>query len=118
MPATGGHFMTGDAHQKVNAGHHKRNSWPYVRQSTLRQLFENTESTKRQYGLRQHAIALAVTYFYWTIFDTLVAAFGFFLPPTVLPVLAGLLSRRLWAEGSLADFGVGIATGLAFFVYK
>src|SRR5438270_3606713 len=50
--------MTGVAHQKVNAGHLKRNAYLYVRQSTLRQVFENTESTKRQYGLRQHAIAL------------------------------------------------------------
>jgi DNA invertase Pin-like site-specific DNA recombinase len=50
--------MTGDAHQKVNAGHLKRNAYLYVRQSTLRQVFENTESTKRQYGLRQYAVAL------------------------------------------------------------
>jgi DNA invertase Pin-like site-specific DNA recombinase len=50
--------MTGDAHQKVNAGHLRRNAYLYVRQSTLRQVFENTESTKRQYGLRQHAVAL------------------------------------------------------------
>jgi|SRR5579863_1773000 len=38
--------MTGDAHQKVNAGHLKRNAHLYIRQSTLRQVFENTESTK------------------------------------------------------------------------
>ena len=50
--------MTGVAHQKVNAGHLKRNAYLYVRQSTLRQVFENTESTKRQYGLRQNAVAL------------------------------------------------------------
>ena len=50
--------MTGTAHQKVNAGHLKRNAYLYVRQSTLRQVLENTESTKRQYGLRQNAIAL------------------------------------------------------------
>jgi len=50
--------MTGVAHQKVNADHLKRNAYLYVRQSTLRQVFENTESTKRQYGLRQHAVAL------------------------------------------------------------
>ena len=50
--------MTNGAHQKVNAGHLKRNAYLYVRQSTLRQVFENTESTKRQYGLRQHAVAL------------------------------------------------------------
>jgi Na+/proline symporter len=64
------------------------------------------------------AIALAVTYFHWTIFDTMVAAFGFFLPPTVLPVLAGLLSRRLSAGGALAGFTAGIGMGLAFLVYK
>src|ERR1700682_3925408 len=50
--------MTGTAHQKVKAGLLKRNANLYVRQSTLRQVFENTESTKRQYGLRQHAVAL------------------------------------------------------------
>jgi DNA invertase Pin-like site-specific DNA recombinase len=49
--------MTGVAHQKVNAGHLKRNAYLYVRQSTLRQVFENAESTKRQYGLRQRAVA-------------------------------------------------------------
>jgi Na+/proline symporter len=63
-------------------------------------------------------IALAVTYFHWTIFDTMVAAFGLFLPPTVLPVLAGLLSRRLSAGGALAGFAAGISLGLAFLVYK
>ncbi len=64
------------------------------------------------------AIALVVTYFHWTIFDTMVAAFAFFLPPTVLPVLAGLVSRRLSAGGALAGFAAGIGMGLAFLVYK
>ncbi|MGA8271139.1 MAG: recombinase family protein, partial [Candidatus Sulfotelmatobacter sp.] len=50
--------MRADTHQKVNAGHLKRNAYLYVRQSTIRQVLENTESTKRQYALRQHAIAL------------------------------------------------------------
>ncbi len=50
--------MTNDPHQKVRASHLKRNAYLYVRQSTLRQVFENTESTQRQYGLRQRAIAL------------------------------------------------------------
>jgi hypothetical protein len=50
--------MINDAHQKVKAAHLKRNAYLYVRQSTLRQVFENTESTKRQYGLRQRAVAL------------------------------------------------------------
>jgi hypothetical protein len=50
--------MINDAHQKVQPAHLKRNAYLYVRQSTLRQVFENTESTKRQYGLRQRAVAL------------------------------------------------------------
>ena len=47
-----------DEHQKVTANHLKRNAYLYVRQSSVRQVFENTESTKRQYALRQRAIAL------------------------------------------------------------
>jgi len=50
--------MTQDTHQKVTSIHLSRNAYLYIRQSTLRQVFENTESTKRQYGLRQKAIAL------------------------------------------------------------
>ena len=46
------------ASQKVTVGHLKRDAYLYVRQSTLRQVFENTESTKRQYALRQRAVAL------------------------------------------------------------
>ncbi len=51
-------MLTGDAHQKVLARHLKRNAYLYIRQSTLRQVFQNTESTERQYGLRQRAVAL------------------------------------------------------------
>jgi DNA invertase Pin-like site-specific DNA recombinase len=54
----GGNTMTHDAHQKVKTSHLKRNAYLYVRQSTLRQVFENTESTQRQYALRQNAAAL------------------------------------------------------------
>ena len=50
--------MTPETHAKVQARHLKRNAYLYVRQSTLRQVFENTESTKRQYDLRQRAMAL------------------------------------------------------------
>src|SRR5437016_5206715 len=50
--------MMNDSHQKVQASHLKRNAYVYVRQSTPRQVLENTESTKRQYGLRQRAVAL------------------------------------------------------------
>ena len=50
--------MNADRHQKVNADHLKRDAYLYIRQSTLRQVLENTESTKRQYALRQSAVAL------------------------------------------------------------
>ena len=48
--------MSGDT--KVTADHLKRIAYLYVRQSTLRQFFENTESTHRQYELKQRALAL------------------------------------------------------------
>lgn len=44
--------------QKVTPEHLKEAAYLYVRQSTLRQVVENTESTERQYALRQKAIAL------------------------------------------------------------
>ena len=47
-----------NAADKVQASHLKRDAYLYVRQSTLQQVFENTESTKRQYALRQRAVAL------------------------------------------------------------
>jgi len=50
--------MSPRANQKVSASHLKRQAYCYVRQSTLKQVFENTESTKRQYALRERAIAL------------------------------------------------------------
>lgn len=50
--------MTGEAHSKVQARHLKRHAYLYIRQSSLRQVFEHTESTQRQYALKQRAIAL------------------------------------------------------------
>ena len=50
--------MIAEAHSKVQARHLKRNAYLYVRQSTLRQVFENTESTQRQYDLKRRALAL------------------------------------------------------------
>ena len=47
-----------ETHSKISAKHLKRTAYLYVRQSTVRQVFENTESTKRQYELKQRAIAL------------------------------------------------------------
>lgn len=44
--------------QKIATSHLRRKAVLYVRQSTMRQVFENTESTKRQYALRDRAVAL------------------------------------------------------------
>jgi DNA invertase Pin-like site-specific DNA recombinase len=50
--------MNGETSSKVADRHLKRNAYLYVRQSSLRQVIEHTESTKRQYALRQRAVAL------------------------------------------------------------
>lgn len=43
---------------KVASSHLQRDAFLYVRQSTLKQVVENTESTARQYALRERARAL------------------------------------------------------------
>jgi len=43
---------------KVSTAHLQRAAYLYIRQSTLRQVLENTESTERQYALRRRAVAL------------------------------------------------------------
>ncbi len=50
--------MRFDAQQKVTVSHLQRDAYLYIRQSTLRQVVENTESTQRQYALKQQAIRL------------------------------------------------------------
>src|SRR6266446_2624638 len=43
---------------KVTQRHLEHDAYLYIRQSTPRQVFENTESTQRQYALRDRAVAL------------------------------------------------------------
>ena len=50
--------MLTQSHPKVTTEHLRRDAFIYVRQSTPRQVFENTESTQRQYALRDRAVAL------------------------------------------------------------
>ena len=47
-----------EMHHKIATTHLQRQAYLYVRQSTLRQVLENSESTKRQYALRERAVAL------------------------------------------------------------
>lgn len=51
-------MILSDTHSKVTNEHLQKNAYLYVRQSTMKQVLENTESTKRQYSLQQKAIAL------------------------------------------------------------
>ena len=62
--------MTSDPHGKVHPRHLKRQAYLYVRQSSLRQVLENTESTKRQYALKQRALALGWTQEQIIVVDT------------------------------------------------
>ena len=50
--------MLSTVHSKVTAMHLKRTAFLYIRQSTLHQVQQNTESTQRQYALQQRAVAL------------------------------------------------------------
>lgn len=50
--------LSHEPHHKITMSHLKRGAYVYVRQSTLRQVLENTESTTRQYALRERAVAL------------------------------------------------------------
>ena len=43
---------------KVQSHHLARDAYLYIRQSSMRQVVENIESTKRQYALRARATAL------------------------------------------------------------
>jgi DNA invertase Pin-like site-specific DNA recombinase len=47
-----------ESSSKVTADHLRRDAYLYVRQSTLYQVANNTESARRQYDLRGRAVAL------------------------------------------------------------
>ena len=50
--------MIMNEHKKVTSNHLSRSAYLYIRQSSLKQVVGNQESTKRQYALRNRAIAL------------------------------------------------------------
>lgn len=51
-------MMNAGDQKKISSSHLKRKAFLYVRQSTLRQVYENQESTQRQYALQQKAVEL------------------------------------------------------------
>ena len=50
--------MVTEPGKKIRADHLQRNAYLYVRQSSVRQVYEHAESTKRQYALADRAVAL------------------------------------------------------------
>jgi DNA invertase Pin-like site-specific DNA recombinase len=50
--------MPADPPSKVTAAHLRKDAYLYVRQSTIKQVLNNTESALRQYDLKSRAIAL------------------------------------------------------------
>jgi DNA invertase Pin-like site-specific DNA recombinase len=63
-------MMYDQAAGKVSADHLRRRAYVYVRQSSLKQVRGNTESTQRQYALRSRARALGWTDEQITVIDT------------------------------------------------
>ena len=55
---SGLHGMLNEVLGKVTPAHLRRDAFLYVRQSTLHQVLQNTESTQRQYALQPRAVAL------------------------------------------------------------
>ncbi|MET9915001.1 recombinase family protein [Streptomyces sp. NPDC006476] len=55
---------------KVTREHLQRDAYLYIRQSTLKQVINNTESTARQYALRNRAIALGWDHSQIIVIDT------------------------------------------------
>ncbi|WP_406500128.1 recombinase family protein [Streptomyces sp. NBC_00846] len=55
---------------KVTREHLQRDAYLYIRQSTLKQVINNTESTQRQYALRSRAIALGWDHSQIIVIDT------------------------------------------------
>ena len=47
-----------NASLKIQSRHLERDAYLYIRQSSMRQVIENVESTRRQYALRGRAITL------------------------------------------------------------
>jgi hypothetical protein len=61
-------------------------------------------------------LALAVAYFHWNLFSIMIIVWGLFIPATVLPVLGGLLTRRLSANGAMAGYLGGMIVGIGLLV--
>ena len=81
---------------KVTQQHLKNDAYLYIRQSTPRQVLENTESTQRQYALRDRAVALG-----WPVMFC-------------LPVAVSVASESACEAGAATRFRIAAACGGAW----
>lgn len=89
--------------QKITSDHLRRIAYLYVRQSSMRQVIENKESTKRQYALKNRAIALG-----WSLDQIIVIDDDLGLSGTSMQERKGF--QNLVAEVGLGH--VGLVMGL------
>ncbi|MGI8468628.1 MAG: sodium:solute symporter family transporter [Pyrinomonadaceae bacterium] len=52
------------------------------------------------------------------LFEVMVTVFGLFVGPMLIPMLAGLLSKKVTWRGAAAGIAAGFVSGLGFFLYK
>lgn len=52
------------------------------------------------------------------LFEVMVTVFGLFVGPMLIPMLAGLLSKKVTYRGAAAGIGAGLVSGFGFFLYK
>ena len=52
------------------------------------------------------------------LFEVMVTVFGLFVGPMLIPMLAGLVSRKVTYRGAAAGIGAGLVSGLGFYAYK
>src|SRR6266571_5385514 len=86
---------------KVTPQHLAHDAYLYVRQSTLRQVLENTESTVRQYALRDRAVALGWPLERVVVIDTDLGQSG-------ASAADREVFQRLVTEVSLGRAGIGL----------
>jgi len=52
------------------------------------------------------------------LFEVMVTVFGLFVGPMLIPMLAGLLIRKVTWRGAAAGIATGFVSGLSFYLYK
>jgi len=96
---------------KIQRRHLERRAYVYVRQSTAKQVFENTESTTRQYALAERARALGWSQGGIEIIDEDLSIVGTnALFPSPLSIPRSPYSRRTNADSLFRAMPVRILT--------